>query len=55
MLLGETACVILFPVVLCRNLRFLEDDGQIWLKHVADFVYKLLCLDGVCCTSGGTR
>jgi len=39
------SCVNLFPVVLCHNVRFLEDDGHIWLKHVADMNDKLLCLD----------
>jgi hypothetical protein len=39
------SCVNLFPVVLCQNVRFLEDDGHIWLKHVADMYDKLLCLD----------
>ena len=39
------SCVYLFPVVLCQNVRFVEDDGHIWLKHVADMYDKLLCLD----------
>jgi hypothetical protein len=39
------SCVNLFPVVLCQNVCFLEDDGHIWLKHVADMYDKLLCLE----------